>query len=204
MKLPVLIRAMLLAGFALGLTGCETVENYSLTYRLWENSDMEKWSGPAPEPHLALFDATNRADILVRYDAFSEKQSVIRQRAYYLQANQARIARHKKPTFVQPSAIAGMNSIPVLNSAAGITNLPPDDPTYAVTANGDRGFTLYQSNQSLGTFDLPAYAESSGVPARVVLTPFAVVGDTVMVGVVAAVVASYWWLVSGAPGANTH
>jgi hypothetical protein len=48
-------------------------------------------------------------------------------------------------------------------------------------------------------FDLPVYAETSGTATRIVLTPFAVAGDTVMVGAVAAVVGFLMWAQIGAP-----
>jgi len=54
-------------------------------------------------------------------------------------------------------------------------------------------------NQPWATFDLPVYVETSGTPIRIVLTPFAVAGDTVMVGVVAAFVGFVLWVQCGAP-----
>ena len=59
----------LVAAFALLLTSCTTVEKYSLTYRVWDNDDWRKWSEPAPNPNLALFQSTNYTDVLVQYDA---------------------------------------------------------------------------------------------------------------------------------------
>jgi len=49
------------------------------------------------------------------------------------------------------------------------------------------------------TFNPPVYTETSGTPTRIVLTPFAVAGDTVMVGAVAAVVGFLLWAQIGAP-----
>ena len=37
-------------GFALLFTGCETAEQYSLTYWLWDNGDLSKYNEPHPEP----------------------------------------------------------------------------------------------------------------------------------------------------------
>jgi hypothetical protein len=48
---------------------------------------------------------------------------------------------------------------------------------------------LHPQAERLGAFQLPAYPESSGMIVRVALTPLAAVGDTVMVGAVASVVA---------------
>ncbi len=93
----------------------------------------------------------------------------------------------------------GMRPIAVLPAQGAVTNPPPELPAYAVLSNQGRGFTLYRPTDSKATFDLPVYAETSGTPTRIMLTPFAVAGDTVMVGVVAAVVGFFVWLESGAP-----
>ena len=180
------------------VTGCETVEKYSLTYRVWDNDDWRKFSEPAPNPNLALFKGTNRADLLVQYDAFSEKHSTVKRRAYYLHPNQARIAAGKKPKWVRPSVADGMKPIAVLPTQGAVTKPPPRLPAYAVATKAGRRFTLYRPTESETSFDLPVYAETSGTATRIVLTPFAVAGDTVMVGAVAAVVGFYWWLQSGA------
>jgi len=187
------------AGLLLLGTGCETVEKYSLTYRLWDNQDLRKWSEPAPDPNLALFAATNCASVLVQYNALSEKHSTVKRRAYYLHQNAARIAAGKQPELVSLAVADGMETIPVLPTQNDITNLPPKLPAYAVVIKAGRGFTLYRLMESEANFDLPVYAETSGTPTRLVLTPFAVVGDTVMVGAVAAVVGFLLWVQSGAP-----
>jgi len=181
------------------LTGCETVEKYSLTYRVWDNDDWRKFSEPAPNPNLALFEATNHADVLVQYDAFSEKHSTVKRRAYYVRPNQARVGAGTKPELVKPSVADGMKPIPVLPTQGALTNQPPGLPAYAVVTKEGRGFTLYRPMESEATFDLPVYAETSGTPTCIVLTPFAVAGDTVTVGAAAAVVGFLWWVQSGAP-----
>src|SRR6185295_18563276 len=70
-------------------TGCATAEKYSLTHRLWANGELRKFNEPAPKPNVQLFDATNRADVLVQYDALSEKRSGAQRRACYLEHNEA-------------------------------------------------------------------------------------------------------------------
>ena len=187
------------AGLLLLFTGCETVEKHSLTYRLWDNGDLRKWSEPAPNPNLAICEATNGADLLVQYDALSEKHSVVKRRAYYLQRNEARIAAGKKPKFVSLAVADGMKPIAVLPTQVAVTNLPPGPAAYAIVTKEERGFTLYRPPQPAATFDLPVYAETSGTPTRIALTPFAVAGDTVMVGVLAAGVGFLLWVQSGAP-----
>jgi hypothetical protein len=198
-KSSVAMSQLVAAGLLLFLTGCKTVEKHSLTYRLWDNGDLSKWSEPAPNPNLAIFEATNGADLLVQYDALSEKHSVVKRRAYYLLRNEARIDAGKKPKLVSLAVADGMRPIAVLPAQIVVTNLPPGPAAYAVLTNVERGFTLYRPPQPAATFDLPVYAETSGTPTRIALTPFAVAGDTIMVGVVAAVVGFYIWVQSGAP-----
>jgi hypothetical protein len=189
----------LVAVFALLLTGCATVEKYSLTYRVWNNDDWRKWSEPAPNPNLALFQSTNYTDVLVQYDAYSEKHSTVERHAYYLHPSQARIDTGTKPQLVNLWAADGMKPIPVLATQGSLTDQPPKLPAYAVVTKEGRRFTIYRSKDSETTFDLPVYVETSGTPTRVVLTPFAVAGDTVMVGAVAAVVGFLLWAQIGAP-----
>ena len=190
---------LLAAGLLLLPTGCETVETYSLTYRLWDTEDLRKWSEPAPNPNLALFEVTNHTDVLVQYDALSEKRSAVKRRAYYLQQNEARVAAGKKPKLVSVEVADGLNSIAVVSAQDAVTNLPPGLTAYSVVIKEGRGFTLLRPPDPEATFDLPVYAETSGTPTRVVLTPFAVAGDTVMVGMVAAVVGFLLWAQVGAP-----
>jgi len=195
-------------GTALGLfglvlllfgTGCETVEKYSLTYRLWDDSELRKWTEPAPNPNLALFDAPQRADVLVQYDALSEAHSIVERRSYYLQQNEPLIAAGQKPKLVSLEMADGLKPIPVLPLPGAASNLPPELSSFAVVTNEGRAFTLYGPARPEATFDFPVYPETSGTPTRIVLTPFAVAGDTVMVGAVAAVVGFILWVQSGAP-----
>jgi hypothetical protein len=198
-KSSVAMSQLVAAGLLLLFTGCKTVEKHSLTYRLWDNGDLRRWSEPAPNPNLAIFEATNGADLLVQYDALSEKHSAVKRRAYYLLRNEARIDAGKKPKLVSLAVAEGMKSIAVLPTQVAVNNLPPAPTAYAVVTNVGRGFTLYRSPQAAATFNLPVYAETSGTPTRIVLTPFAVAGDIVVVGVVVAVVGFYSWAQSGGP-----
>ena len=177
----------LLASLILATAGCETVHDYSLTYKLWDTEDFRRWSEPAPNPNLALFETQDHSDVLAYYDAFSEKHSVVKRQAYSLRSNRAQVAAGKKPALLNPGVPEGANPIPVLDPKLAGTNPPPQLNQYAITAKKGREFVLHQPANSEETFQLPVYAESSGTFTRVVLTPFAVVGDTVMVGAVASV-----------------
>jgi hypothetical protein len=166
---------------------------------VWDNEDWRKFSEPAPSPNLALFEAANHADVLVQYDAFSEKHSKIERHAYCLRPNQPRTDAGTKPELVKPSVAHGMKPIPVLPTQGALTNQRPELPPYAVVTEEGRGFTLYRPMEPESAFDLPVYVETSGTPTRIALTPFAVAGDTVMVGVVAAVVGFLLRAQIGAP-----
>ncbi len=181
-------------------TGCETIEPYSLTRRLWDNSDLEKWSEPASSPKLALYEATEREDMLVRYEAYSEAHSCVKTQAYYLRESEPLIAAGKKPKFVQATSADRVKALPVLAAPVNASAEPP----YCVLAADGRGFDLYSSSNPPAQFDLPVYPENSGTTVRVLLTPFAVVGDTVMVCTGLVFVAALLWAEMGAPGVPTH
>jgi hypothetical protein len=174
---------------AIALTGCQTVQDYSLSYKLWSNSDMSSFAEPAPDPHLALFANGLGKDVLVQYDETSEKNEQVRRRAYFLQPNAKRIAQHKRPRFVDPQASGTMNPVPQTQTRPGVTNVVPGQTSLAAWSENDREFSLLRDGEVDGPYALPVYRESNGTLIRVTLTPFAVAGDTVMVGAVAAVVA---------------
>jgi len=171
------------------VSGCETVHEYSLSYKLWDNADFCKWSEPLPNPHLALFETPGHTNLLVEYDAFSERRAVIKRQAYYLQPGQAQSGAGKAPRFVSPGAAAGLKSIPVFEARTLITNPPAPFTSYAVLSESGREFTLYPQADASGVFQLPVYPEGSGTIKRVALTPVAAVGDTAMVGLAASFVA---------------
>jgi hypothetical protein len=171
-------------------SGCSTVQEYSLSYKLWDE-DFRKWSEPSPNPHLAIFETPGHTNLLVAYDAYSEKHAGVKRQAYYLQPNQGRIGARKAPKFVAPVPASGMQSIPVFEGTAFATNPPTHLTNYAILSASGREFTLHPQVEALEPFQLPVYPESSGTLTHVALTPLAVVGDTAMVGLVAGVVALY-------------
>ncbi len=197
---PIRARHLLLVGLgllAILLSGCETVHRYSFTYRLWDTDDFRKFSEPAPNPNLALFENGNHDEILVQYDALSEKHSTVKRRSYYLATNQERIDAGKAPEFEERVVNEQFNPIRVFELTP-VEGLPETLPCAVVSSQG-RAFTLHRSPNETHTYDLPVYPETSGTALRIALTPFAVVGDTVMVGGVAAVVGFLLWVQGGAP-----
>src|SRR5436309_2057213 len=89
-------------GLLLLATGCTTVEDYSLTYKLWTNPQLRRFAEPAPEPHLALVASVQNKDLLVQYDEILEQSDKVRRRAFFLRQNAERIGRREKPRFLNP------------------------------------------------------------------------------------------------------
>ena len=182
-------------------SGCQSVEDCSLTYRVW-NGELghRRLSMPAPEPRLALFEAPSASDILVQYDSLNEVGGKIRRRAYWLQKNQPKILNGKKPDFVNPAIAAGLEAIPVLsrnndatNQAAPAVASEPSPAGLHAELMPDKGqFSLFLEDRA-ETYRLPIYNQKSGVALQVALTPLAVLGDTVMVAGVAALVVAVAW-----------
>jgi len=181
-------------GLLLLLTaGCATVQDYSLTYKLWNNAEMRRFAEPAPEPHLALAASLQSEDVLVQYDEIREQDGTVTRRAYFLRQNAERIKRSEKPRFVNPKLALNMNAVPVCATLSE-TNNPAFKalPLFAMsTLNGSQEFVLLRHGATEGPYTLPTYVESNANFVRVAFTPFAVAGDTVMVGLVASVVAAY-------------
>jgi hypothetical protein len=180
--------AGLTLSMALLLTGCASIQQHSLTCKLWTDADFREFNEPASRPNLALYEATNHTEVLVQYDAFSEAQSTISRKAYFLRPDQAGSVTRQKPQFVKPSAAEGLKPIPIFPCAPDTTNALARPIPHAVAAPDSRNFTLYQHDGHGRSLSLPIYAEHSGTAARVALTPLVVGGDAVVVAAVVAVV----------------
>src|SRR6266581_2421406 len=117
--------AMLLFGSLLFLTGCETAQDYSLTYRLWNNPELRRFAEPAPDPHLTLFEKRSDHDVLVQYDETYEHNETVRHRAYLLAHNVQRIVQRKKPRFVNPQLASGLTPLAIQEAQPGATRSLP-------------------------------------------------------------------------------
>jgi len=167
---------VLLAGLC---AGCETVENVSFTYKLW-NNDLPSHSQPTANPELAVFTAPAHHDMVVEYNAISDKNLRVVRRAYFLAASQDQIARGHAPNYVSPGKVSGLQPIP--NQVS--TN------EYVLAGKDGKTFTLFRANQPPESHSLPFYEDDHGTLSRVALTPVAVVGDAAIVGACGAVIAA--------------
>jgi hypothetical protein len=184
-------------------TGCETAREHSLTCRLWDPAERPS-SRPAPEANLALFFSRTNRDVLVAYDALSERRETVERHTYFAAANETRIMEGKPPLYVNPSLSTDMIRIPVF----GTTNLIGASGVAArfpVLLDRGPGFELYRDGRSDGAYQLPVYDEGMSTGAQVALTPLAITGDTlVAAGVVATAGAVLWIMVGCPPFANTQ
>jgi hypothetical protein len=83
-------------------------------------------------PNLARFESTNYDDVLVQYDAFSEKHPSVKRRAYHLHMNQTRVDAGTKPAelaifhptpSVSPVAVRGQDPYLPTGRAIGLRRL---------------------------------------------------------------------------------
>src|SRR2546427_5891046 len=126
-------RAQRVVGFLLLsvlVSGCETARDYSVTYKVWNNEEWRHFAGPAPDPHLALFETANGNDILIQYDEMSDTSGRIRRRAYLLYPNLERIRENKRPDFVKPAPANGVKPIQLRDSPLSTADAHPTPGIY--------------------------------------------------------------------------
>ncbi len=196
-KLAVRLRLVLSAGLAAGLTGCEATHEYSLTYRLWDTSAFSQFNEPSMNGNVQVFQAAKNGELLVTYDEISESNDRVRRRAFFLNANRAKFEAGRKPHFVTPRKADDLDALPLVRASATATNVPPASLNSPVLSADGRRLTFFDEDQKPVTIALPTYERAGGPVARVLVTPLAVTGDAVMVGVVLGVVAAYAWAAGG-------
>jgi hypothetical protein len=179
------------------VTGCDTAHEYSLTYKLWDKGTGPSCR-PALEPKLEVFASQLQPDLLVSYDALDERADKILRRAYFLHTNEMRVTARLKPFYVEPSLATNMHAVPIVIATNEIKQTGPT-VRYPVNTDYGLGFELYRDGHREGEHPLPVYYDGISTPARVALTPLAVTGDTIMVGLVTGAVAALGWISVGCP-----
>jgi len=192
---PKSIRFLLTACLVPGLTGCRELNDWPLTYRLWDDRAFARFNEPADNPHLQLFQSARTNDVLVQYDEVREKNEKVRRRTFFLNPNLERLEGGKKPRFVRSSQADNLQPIPL------VSELPAFDNSHrliVVVSSHGHAVTLRDQGRELASFSLPVYETAGGKVERVILTPVAATCDVVIVGVVAGVIVAYAWASSGA------
>lgn len=196
-KLAILSRLALSAGLVAGLTGCEATRECSLTYKLWDNRTFSQFNEPSTSGNVQIFQAAPGGNLLVAYDEISEKNDRVHRRAFFLNANLAKLEARQKPRFVNPRKCANLDELPLVQASANASNAAPASLAAPVLSADGQQLTFFNVEHQQVTIELPTYETSGGPVLRVLVTPLAVTGDVVMVGVVVGVVAAYAWAYGG-------
>jgi hypothetical protein len=183
------------------ITGCQSLQDYTLTGKLWTGDVGVNHCTPAPEPNLKMSQTPDGKDVVVQYDEIFGDGSKTRKRAYLLLANRNLAAGHK-PRFLRNSKAAKLARTPLETDYLTNSAAAGDTALRAVLMEDLRHFSLVSNGREVGQYALPDYVTASGAWTKSVLTPFTVVGDVVIYAGVAALLAGYGYLASGAPGLN--
>ena len=158
------------------LTGCGTP---GVSGHLW-SANWATFSEPAPEPHLAVMKQSARGDFLVEYDELPASADKTIRRSYLLLANDSKVESGRKPAFEKQPASQEGDRFPVYQQSEEmglhLTN------SYVRFKPYTRSLEIIDGGGSLGQHSLPVYQVTSGVPTKVLLTPFAVAADLTVVG----------------------
>jgi hypothetical protein len=172
MRTPRWFFAMMLCVTALA-GGCAT-------QAVWE----VKTYHPADNPNLNLAFDPKSNDILVKYDEQRASSKSVQTRFYWLFANNQPQNLH--PSFVTEANWPALISVPVIDSVT--TNCVPATGYGAKLLADESSFYLYHDGVSLGRFFLPDYpCQGQTMASRVMLTPPAIIADTLIVTGVTAV-----------------
>lgn len=177
----------------LGLTGCQSVKDYSLTHRLWTSAEMRVFYEPAADPRLEFFYDRTQGDVLTVYDETHETRNGRRRRAYFANRNRIGVEAGRKPRFVNPERSRGLPAILAESAPASSSHA---STLHVFVATNGQHFT-FSGGFGDHDYQLPVYPDHAGVVSRVLFSPFAIAGDVVMVGVVAGVVVAYSYAQGG-------
>src|ERR1700722_2612085 len=195
------IPLLIVACTALWLTGCESVQDATLTGRMWEATGNDHRE-PAGNPNLGFYQTINHDDVLVRYDEEVESNGRIKRRAFLLWANEKKLSAGQRPSFLSAAKASKIQSQPLQIISISDTNAIAREDLQAIIAPDGRHFTLVSKGKDIGAFCLPTYGTvtTGGKVTRALLLPATVAGDvtvySAIVGGIAGVV--YWAGMSGA------
>jgi hypothetical protein len=108
MKRRISLLGLLMISLIPLLTGCATST-------LWDNARNDKYQ-PSQPANLEIFQRLKDGEVLVAYDEQRLKTGAVHRRAYFLNANEDRVSRGKRPIFVPLSLTSGMEAIPVIRA----------------------------------------------------------------------------------------
>jgi hypothetical protein len=189
------VRCWLACGIPAWLAGCATGPDWSLTHQLWNNESLQNFNEPAYDPRLQLFADERHSDVLVVYDEVRERDGAIRRRAFFVNRNLERLRAGEKPHFVRAGVAAKLRPIPILKDGSG--EQTSASGLCVRLSSTSREATLFLDGRAVQTVELPTYGATGSVK-KVLLTPLAVTGDTLLVATVVGLIAAHAWVESGA------
>jgi len=169
-----------------------------MTHALWTGELVETFHEPSFPNHLALFEASEKQDVIVQYDELSPWRDSERRRTYFLRENLNRLQTRKAPRFAEANATNHSTPIPVLIDPDSTADHQPSPGSYATTTIDGNAFTIYRTNAPPdGPYRLPAYRTATGDLKIVLLTPVTVTLDASLVGGFVA-----YWIIYGLASAG--
>jgi hypothetical protein len=179
----------LMIGLVPLLAGCECVQDNTLTGRLWNDDFVLNHHEPAPHPNLKAFTKADGKDVLVEYDETQEKNYSIKRRAFFLLANKEKLEAGKEPHFVKLRLAENLQPVPVYQ---GTNSMLTNTGTMRIMLSPDnKRVALFFGDAEAVNLNLPVYRGWGTKFNRVMLTPVALTGDTVVVGGLLALLAAY-------------
>ena len=187
---------VLVACLAPWLTGCESVQDKTLTGRLWDGAAINHGE-PAGKANLRLYQTVDHKDVLVRYDEELESNGAIKGRAFLLMANQRRVNAGEKPSFLTARKAARLQSFPLEMISSIDSNTAKKEEIQAIISPDEHHFTLVSECKEIGSYNLPTYVTTGSKLTRALLTPATVAGDVTIYGALLGVLAAYAYAGAG-------
>jgi hypothetical protein len=184
-KCPLLLLVVLLASLG---AGCQTIQDHSLTCALWKARHDSSECRPVAPLELKLFASENPPDVLVEYNAVSQRYKGVRRLAFFLNANRDSLAAGNPPRFVNPRCDVGLTPIVIVKRPAETNSPAFKHATFAVCS--ENSFILYQPESQPDDCVLPCLADGAPWPYDAAM-PVAFLGDVVVVSTVVGVVAGF-------------
>jgi hypothetical protein len=179
----------LMIGLVPLLAGCECVQDNTLTGRLWNDDFVLNHHEPAPHPNLKAFAKADGKDVLVEYDETREKDYKIQRRAFFLLANKGKLEAGEKPRFVKLRLADNLQPVPVYQGTDAVAT--KTTAMWIMLSPDEKRVALFFGDAEAANLNLPVYRGWGTKFNRVMLTPVALAGDTVVVGGLLALLAAY-------------
>ncbi len=198
------ILILILGAIGPWLAGCESVQDATLTGRMWEATGSNHRE-PAGNSNLGLYQTSNNDDVLVRYKEELEGNGKIKSRAFLLLANEKKLKAGQRPAFLSADKASQIQGHPLQVISKADTNALAKEDLQAIISPDGHHFTLVFKGKDIGTYCLPTYGivSTGGKVTRALLLPATVAGDVTVYSAVFGGMAAYfaaWEYAHNPPG----